>query len=154
MPCDSSRTSHGRQENMPTTKNILLNYASVIAVTIIFILVVEIVQMTDFFYHFHLFFILFGLLLHYHLTNQHRFILTVLSFFLNFIAWTAEQVNIESTFHNTPLYQSQDNRFFVVILGAFLWATNKVILDFIFGLFKATTKDMRLETMFIRTNTQ
>ncbi|MBP7810590.1 MAG: hypothetical protein KA163_14955 [Bacteroidia bacterium] len=125
-------------------KYFLLNYSVSVMLTVTLILV----TLIPFFCYFYMFFILGGLLAHYHLTNLFKFSLTILSFFLNFILWTAEQVNLESTYHDTPFYQSDDYRLLVVLLGTLLWATNKIIIDWTFVLFKAKPKDkMRIELL-------
>jgi hypothetical protein len=122
-------------------KNILLHYGCAILLTIILILIIKVTTEISFLGAFYVFYILAGLLFYYDLMNFHKFILTVVGFFLNFIIWTAEQVNLESYFHNTVLYQTKDYYFLVIFLGAFLWASNKLIIDFIFSFFKAARKD-------------
>jgi hypothetical protein len=122
-------------------KNILLHYGCAILLTIILILIIKVTTEISFLGAFYMFYILAGLLFYYDLMNFHKFVLTVVGFFLNFIIWTAEQVNLESYFHNTVLYQTKDYYFVVVFLGAFLWASNKLIIDFIFSFFKAARKD-------------
>jgi hypothetical protein len=122
-------------------KNILLHYSCAILLTIILILIIKVTTEISFLGAFYMFYILAGLLFYYDLMNFHKFVLTVVGFFLNFIIWTAEQVNLESYFHNTVLYQTKDYYFLVVFLGAFLWASNKLIIDFIFSFFKAARKD-------------
>lgn len=122
---------------------LFLNYGCAFLLIVMLLIIVQI----KFLAYFNLFLVLGGLLTHYHLTNLFRFRLTVLSFILNFILWTAEQVNIESTYYRTPLYQSTDYRYLVVLLGVLLWVTNKVIIDFIFILFKAQPKEMHVEQL-------
>jgi hypothetical protein len=78
--------------------------------------------------------ILLGQIIYYYSTTYTTFPLTVLSFVLNFILWVIEQVFIEQTFHDSFVYQDERFRVIVVILGAFLWATNKLILDKVFAL--------------------
>ena len=133
----------------PFLKYILLHYGYAAILCLFLYLILRIPL--DIIYYYHLFIVLGGLLLYYHLTNLHKFSLTILSFFLNFIVWTAEQVNLESEFHHTSFYQSGDNGFLVILLGGFLWTTNKIILDFIFKYFKAQRKDkMRLEVFLTK----
>jgi len=127
-----------------TTKYFIFNYGCSFALTLILLIAGHI----PFLAYLYLFLILGGLLAHYHLTNLFRFILTILSFFANFVMWTAEQVSIESTFHYTPFYQSENLKHLVILLGAFLWVTNKIIIDFVFILFKAEPKDkMNIELL-------
>jgi len=111
-------------------KYILLHYGY--ATSLCALLYLIFIIPTDFVYYYYPFIILGGLLSFYHLTNTHKFGLTILSFFLNFIAWTAELVSIEKVIHDTPFYQSNDFRFLVLLLGGFLLATNKIIIDLIF----------------------
>lgn len=67
--------------------------------------------------------------------------------------WTAEQVNIESTFHYTPFYQTEDLKYLVFLLGAFLCVANKIIIDFVFILLKAEPKDkMNIELLTQKVN--
>src|SRR5438552_2160010 len=61
--------------------------------------------------------------LYYYLTTNYNFLLTSLSSIINFILWTAEQVNLESAFHDSWFYQ-ENNHNGVIILGGILWATN------------------------------
>lgn len=129
-----------------TTKYFFFNYGCSFALALILLIAAHI----PFLAYLYLFLILGGLLAHYHLTNLFRFIL---SFFTNFVMWTAEQVNIESTFHYTSFYQSEDLKYLVVFLGAFLWVTNKIIIDFVFILFKAEPKDkMNIELLIQKIN--
>lgn len=55
--------------------------------------------------------------------------LTILSFVLNFILWVAEQVNLESFFHDAAFYQDERFRYGVIVLGGLLWAFNKLVID-------------------------
>jgi hypothetical protein len=94
-------------------------------------------------------FIITGLIIYYHLTTYFNIGLTILNFVLNFILWVAEQVNIESTYHDTAFYQNGDFHILVVILGGLLWATNKILIDGIIMLFKVTRRsENRLENYF------
>ena len=125
-------------------KYYLLNYGYSIVLTIALI----IFSLIPFVGYFYMFCIIGALLYSYHLTNLFKYSLTILSFFLNFIAWTAEQVTIESNYHHTQFYQSQNYNYLVVLLGTLLWVTNKIVIDFVFILFKATPKDkMRIELL-------
>jgi predicted neutral ceramidase superfamily lipid hydrolase len=81
--------------------------------------------------------ILLGLFYYYFLTTYLKVGLTILSFTLNFILWVAEQVSLSSQFHDTFLYQNDNFRVTVVILGGLLWATNKLLLDKLFIKLKA-----------------
>ena len=87
-----------------------------------------------------------GLFYFYCLTTIFYRGLTILNFFLNFVLWTIEQVITEDKFHNSIIYQDEEiGRVFVLVYGALLLSVNKLILDEIFILFKAKTKDeMRL----------
>ena len=129
---------------LSSLKYYLLNYGCSIVLTIALILF----TLIPFVGYFYMFFIIGGLLYSYHLTNLFKFSLTILSFFLNFIAWTAEQVTIESNYHHTQFYQSENYNYLVVLLGTFLWVTNKILIDFVFILFKAAQKDkMKIELL-------
>ena len=67
---------------------------------------------------------------------------TFLSFGLNFIFWITEQILIELEFGKTIFYQDEKiSAIFVLVLGAFLFAFNKSILDEIMILFGAKTKE-------------
>ena len=67
---------------------------------------------------------------------------TVLSFFLNFILWTGEQVLFEKKFHDTVLYQEEGiTQIFVLTFGSLLFAINKGLLDELFRLLGIETKD-------------
>lgn len=74
----------------------------------------------------------------YYLTTYTNIWFTVLSFILNFILWVAEQVNLESFFHDTFFYQDKNFRYAVIILGGLLWAGNKLIIDRLFVIFKVS----------------
>ena len=90
-----------------------------------------------------------GLFYFYRLTTIFYRGLTILSFFLNFVLWTIEQVITEDKFHNSVIYQDEEiGRIFILAYGALLLSVNKLILDEIFILFKAKIKDkMRLVTL-------
>jgi hypothetical protein len=81
--------------------------------------------------------ILLGLVLYYFLMTYFKIRLTILSFILNFVLWVAEQVNISSEFQDTFLYHNDNFRIAIVILGGFLWTTNKILLDWLFIKMKA-----------------
>jgi hypothetical protein len=87
-----------------------------------------------------------GLFYFYRLTTIFYRGLTILNFFLNLVVWTTEQVITEDKFHHSIIYQDEEiGRVFVLVYGALLLSVNKLILDEIFILFKAKTKDeMRL----------
>ena len=76
----------------------------------------------------------------YYLTTNFRLSWTILSFVLNFVLWTTEQVIIERTFHDSFIYQGGDWKLGVYILGGFLWVTNKIILDKLISLKKSIHK--------------
>ncbi|MGC1240900.1 MAG: hypothetical protein WA874_04890 [Chryseosolibacter sp.] len=98
-------------------------------------------------------FILLGLILFYKLTSVLSIGWTVLSFFMNFILWTFEQVVFEKRFHDTVLYQEEwVTQSFVLTFGSLLFAFNKVLLDEVFRLVGVKVKDeMRIEAI-IRQN--
>ena len=78
-------------------------------------------------------------ILFYYATTYNNVWLTILSFILNYILTTAEQVNIEHKFHDTPFYQGEDFRYGVIVLCGLLWGTNKLLLDRLFIFLKAKT---------------
>jgi len=80
--------------------------------------------------------ILLGQIAFYYLTTYTNIWLTIFSFILNFLLWVAEQVNLESFFHDTFFYQDKNFRYAVIILGGLLWAINKLIIDRLFNIFK------------------
>jgi hypothetical protein len=75
-------------------------------------------------------------ILFYYLTTHYNFGWTALSFIINVILWTVEQVVIEKNFHDELLHHSNE----LLILGGLLWVTNKILIDKIFELNKSTTK--------------
>ena len=82
--------------------------------------------------------------------------LTTLSFLLNFILWTVEQVMFEQRFHYTSLYQDEYIMpFFVLAFGAFLLAINNVIIGLLINLFKPELKEKtRIEYILDRLNSK
>ena len=94
--------------------------------------------------------IVFGQIAFYYFTTYTNIWWTIVSFILNFILWVAEQVNLESYFHDTFFYQDKNLRYAVIILGGLLWAINKLIIDRLFIVFKInlslTTKTEKLWT--------
>ena len=80
--------------------------------------------------------IVLGQIAFYFLTTYTNIGLTILSFILNFVLWVAEQVNLESFFHDTFFYQDNNFRYAIVVLGGLLWAINKLIIDRLFIAFK------------------
>lgn len=90
--------------------------------------------------------IIIGLVQFYKLTTVTKGWWTVLSFVLNFILWTAEQVNFEQAFHNTALYQDDIvSPIFIVSFAAILFAINKAVIDGVFMVFGIPTeKEMRI----------
>ena len=76
----------------------------------------------------------------YYLTTNFKFGWTVLSFILNFILWTFEQVIIEKTFHDSFIYQGENWKIGAYILGGLLWVTNKILIDKLFDLNKSIHK--------------
>jgi len=95
--------------------------------------------------------IVLGQIAFYFLTTYTNIWLTILSFILNFILWVAEQVNIESYFHDTFFYQDDNLRYAVIVLGGLLWATNKLIIDKLFSVLKANLSLInRIEKIWTR----
>ena len=76
----------------------------------------------------------------YYLTTNFKLGWTVLSFITNFILWTFEQVIIEKNFHDTFIYKSDNFKIGALILGGFLWVTNKILIDKFFYLNKSIHK--------------
>lgn len=92
--------------------------------------------------------------LYYFLTSKQRISWTIVNFFLNFILWTAELVFLEKNFGTTYLYNSSLNAYYLSVMGGLLWTTNKVILDYFFGLTKKIkTVKSRIELRLERKNT-
>jgi hypothetical protein len=65
----------------------------------------------------------------YYLTTNYKFGWTALSFIVNFILWTFEQVAIEKTFHDSFIYQGENWKIDAYVLGGILWVTNKILID-------------------------
>ena len=80
----------------------------------------------------------------YYLTTNFKFGWTVLSFILNFILWTFEQVIIEKTFHDSIIYNGENGKLGVYILGGLLWVTNKILIDKLFELNKSIHKQISI----------
>ena len=92
--------------------------------------------------------------LYYFLTSKQRVSWTIVNFFLNFILWTAEFVFLEKNFGTTYLYNSSLNGYYLSVMGGLLWTTNKVTLDYFFGLTKKIkTVKSRIELRLERKNT-
>lgn len=79
----------------------------------------------------------------YYLTTNFKFGLTALSFILNFILWTFEQVIIEKTFHDSIIYNGENWKVGAYILGGLLWVTNKILIDQLFNLNKSINRQTR-----------
>lgn len=73
----------------------------------------------------------------YYLTTNFKFGWTVLSFVINFIIWTIEQVVIEKNFHDSFIYQDENWKIGSYVLGGLLWVTNKILIDQLFDLNKS-----------------
>lgn len=73
----------------------------------------------------------------YYLTTNFKLGWTVLSFVLNFILWTFEQVIIEKIFHDSFIYQRENWKIGAYILGGLLWVTNKILIDHLFNFNKS-----------------
>ena len=65
-------------------------------------------------------------LVFYYLTTNYTIGWTILSFIVNFIFWTFEQVAIEKTFHDSFIYKGKVGP---VVIGGLLWVTNKILID-------------------------
>jgi hypothetical protein len=76
----------------------------------------------------------------YYLTTNFKFGWTVLSFVLNFILWTIEQVVIEKNFHDSFIYQGEKWKIGAYVLGGLLWVTNKILIDQLFDLNKSNQR--------------
>jgi hypothetical protein len=76
----------------------------------------------------------------YYLTTNFKFGWTALSFILNFILWTFEQVIIEKAFHESIIYSGENWKVGAYILGGLLWVTNKILIDKLFDLNKSIHK--------------
>ena len=76
----------------------------------------------------------------YYLTTNYKLGWTVLSFILNFILWTFEQVQIYKNFEDSFIYKENNYGTEALILGGLLWVTNKILIDKLFGLNKSINK--------------
>lgn len=76
----------------------------------------------------------------YYLTTNYKFGWTSLSFIVNFILWTFEQVVIEKNFHDSFIYKGDNFKIGALILGGLLWVTNKILIDKLFDLNKSIHK--------------
>jgi hypothetical protein len=76
----------------------------------------------------------------YYLTTNFKLAWTVLSFILNFVFWTFEQVILEKNFHESFIYSGDHSQLGVFTLGGFLWVTNKIVIDKVFTFNKSIHK--------------
>jgi hypothetical protein len=76
----------------------------------------------------------------YYLTTNYKFGWTALSFIVNFILWTFEQVVIEKNFHDSFIYKGDNFKIGALILGGLFWVTNKILIDKLFDLNKSINK--------------
>ncbi len=76
----------------------------------------------------------------YYLTTNYKFGWTVLSFIINFILWTFEQVVFEKNFQDSFIYKGDNFKVGALILGGLLWVTNKILIDKLFDLNKSIHK--------------
>ena len=76
----------------------------------------------------------------YYLTTNYKFGWTALSFVVNFILWTLEQVVIEKTFHDSFIYQGENWKIGAYVLGGLLWVTNKILIDQVLNLNKSINR--------------
>ena len=81
--------------------------------------------------------IIASLIYYYNLTSYYGFSKSLLHFVFNFVFWCIEQIIISTNFEKTFLYQNENYKILIVILGATLWATNKLLLDSIFRIWKS-----------------
>lgn len=65
----------------------------------------------------------------YYLASYHSLRWTVLNFVVNYVLWVFEQVQIEQSFGDSFIYQGEKNGVYVLVLGAILWVTNKLLFD-------------------------
>lgn len=76
----------------------------------------------------------------YYLTTNYKFGWTALSFIMNFILWTFEQIVIEKTFHDSFIYQGENWKLGAYVLGGLLWVTNKILIDQLLNLNKSISR--------------
>ena len=76
----------------------------------------------------------------YYLTTHFKFGWTVLSFVVNLIFWTFEQVILEKNFHDSFIYKGDNYKIGALILGGLLWVTNKILIDQLFNLNKSISR--------------
>lgn len=75
----------------------------------------------------------------------------LLNFISNFALWTFEQVQIEMNFRNSFIYQEENYKIGVFILGGLLWVTNKIIIDKLLAINKSvTSKTSKIDTYTIK----
>ena len=78
----------------------------------------------------------------YNLMTYFSFSKSLLHFILNFILWCAEQVLLSTNFEKSFLYQDENYKILIIILGAILWTTNKLLLDILFRMVKLKVAEM------------
>ncbi|MDQ0475595.1 hypothetical protein [Chryseobacterium sp. MDT2-18] len=76
----------------------------------------------------------------YYLTTNYKFGWTALSFIVNFILWTFEQVVIEKTFYDSIIYPGENWKIGAYVLGGLLWVTNKILIDQLLNLNKSINR--------------
>ena len=76
----------------------------------------------------------------YYLTTNYKFGWTALSFIVNFILWTLEQVVIEKTFQDSFIYQGENWKIGAYVLVGLLWVTNKILIDQVLNLNKSINR--------------
>lgn len=118
-------------------KNIAIQFLLGLGLALITVSIVEIslTMLNDIGWHFLTVIyitILFLQIIFYYLATNFNIGWTVLSFILNFILWTFEQVIIEKSFHDSFIYQSENWKIGAYILGALLWVINKILIDELF----------------------
>lgn len=76
----------------------------------------------------------------YYLATNYKFGWTALSFIVNFILWTLEQVIIEKNFHDSIIYKGENWKIGAIVLGGLLWVTNKILIDQLLNLNKSINR--------------
>ena len=74
------------------------------------------------------------------MATNYKFGWTALSFIVNFILWTLEQVIIEKNFHDSIIYKGENWKIGAIVLGGLLWVTNKVLIDQLLNLNKSINR--------------
>lgn len=83
-----------------------------------------------------------ALIYYYNLMTYFGFRKSLLHFILNFVLWGLEQVLISTNFEKTFLYQDENYKALIVVIGGILWTANKLLLDTIFKTFNSRAAEM------------